>query len=131
MSAVARLVPIVLLVGTLHLALTPQASGEIVEEMVAWVDGDIITKSDLESQESDLSLLDMIDRKILHHRGQQLWALKEIEEFYYRNFLQQQGLSDEEEIEQFLAQEGVTAEDLKHRLSEMFVPDEVIMYSPF
>jgi len=92
MSAVARLAPIVLLVGTLHLDLTPQARGEIVEEIVAWVDGDIITKSDLERQESDLieaarqrysgdelrrrleavrqtTLLNIIDHKILHHRG--------------------------------------------------------------
>ena len=44
MSAAARLAPIVLLVGTLHLVLTPQVRGEIVEEIVAWVDGDIITK---------------------------------------------------------------------------------------
>ena len=35
MSAVARLAPIVLLVGTLHLDLAPQARGEIVEEIVA------------------------------------------------------------------------------------------------
>jgi len=148
MSAVARLAPIVLLVGTLHLDLTPQARGEIVEEIVAWVDGDIITKSDLERQESDLieaarqrysgdelrrrleavretTLLDIIDHKILHHRGQQLWGSKEIEESYYRSFRQQQGLSDDEEFEQLLAQEGLTVERLKHLLSEKFVPDQV------
>ena len=148
MSAVARLAPIVLLVGTLHLNLTPQARGEIVEEIVAWVDGDIITKSDLERQESDLieaarqrysgdelrrrleavretTLLDIIDHKILHHRGQQLWGSKEIEESYYRSFRQQQGLSDDEEFEQLLAQEGLTVERLKHLLSERHVPDQV------
>ena len=148
MSAVARLAPIVLLVGTLHLDLTPQARGEIVEEMVAWVDGDIITKSDLERQESDLieaarqrysgdelrrrleavretTLLDIIDHKILHHWGQQLWGSKEIEESYYRSFRQQQGLSDDEEFEQLLAQEGLTVERLKHLLSERHVPDQV------
>jgi hypothetical protein len=147
MSAVARLAPIILLVGTLHLDLTPQARGEIVEEIVAWVDGDIITKSDLERQESDLieavrqrysgdelrrrleavrqtTLLDIIDHKILHHRGQQLFGSKEMEEFLYRNFRQQQGLSDEE-FEQLLAQEGLTVERLKHLLSEKFVPDQV------
>jgi hypothetical protein len=124
MSAVARLAPIVLLVGTLHLGLMPQARGEIVEEIVAWVDGDIITKSDLERQESDLTLLDMIDRKILHHRGQQLWGSKEIEESYYRDFRQQQGLSDEE-FEQALAREGLTVERVKHLLSERHLPDQV------
>jgi len=147
-SAVARLVPIVLLVGALYLALTLQARGENVEEIVAWVDGDIITKSDLERQESDLieaarqrysgdelrrrleavretTLLDIIDHKILHHRGQQLWGSKEIEESYYRSFRQQQGLSDDEEFEQLLAQEGLTVERLKHLLSEKFVPDQV------
>jgi parvulin-like peptidyl-prolyl isomerase len=146
-SVVARLAPIVLLLGTLHLDLTPQARGEIVEEMVAWVDGDIITKSDLARQESDLieavrqrysgdelrrrleavrqtTLLDIIDHKILHHRGQQLWESKEVEESYYRDFRQQQGLSDEE-FEQLLAQEGLTVDRLKHLLSEKFVPDQV------
>ena len=147
MSAVARLAPIVLLVGTLHLDLAPQARGEVVEEIVAWVDGDIITKSDLERQESDLieaarqrysgdelrrrleavrqtTLLNIIDHKILHHRGQQLWGSKEIEESYYRDFRQQQGLSDEE-FEQLLAQEGLTVERVKHLLSEQHVPDRV------
>ncbi len=147
MSAAARLAPIVLLVGTLHLVLTPQVRGEIVEEIVAWVDGDIITKSDLERQESDLieaarqrysgdelrrrleavrqtTLLNIIDHKILHHRGQQLWGSKEIEESYYRDFRQQQGLSDEE-FEQLLAREGLTVERVKHLLSEQHVPDRV------
>jgi hypothetical protein len=147
MSAVARLAPIVLLVGTLHLDLAPQARAETVEEVVAWVDGDVITKSELKRQESDLieavrqqysgdelrrrveavrqtTLLDIIDHKILHHRGQQLWGSKEIEESYYRNFRQQQGLSDEE-LEQLLAREGLTVERLKHLLSEKFVPDQV------
>jgi len=124
MSAVARFALIVLLLGTLHLVLTPHVRGEIVEEMIAWVDGDIITKSDLERQESDL--LDIIDHKILHHRGQQLWGAKEIEESYYRDFLQQQGLSEGEELEKLLAQESLTVEDLKHLLSEKHVPDQVI-----
>ncbi len=147
MSAAARLAPIVLLVGTLHLVLTPQVRGEIVEEIVAWVDGDIITKSDLERQESDLieaarqrysgdelrrrleavrqtTLLNIIDHKILHHRGQQLWGAKEIEESYYRDFRQQQGLSDEE-FEQLLAREGLTVERVKHLLSEQHVPDRI------
>jgi hypothetical protein len=126
MSAVARLAPIILLMGTLHLALTPQARGQIVEEMVAWVDGEFITKSDLEGRESETTLLDMIDRKILHHRGQQLFGAKEMEEFLYRDFRQQNGLSDEEEFEQFLAREGLAVEDLKRLLSERFVPDRVI-----
>jgi hypothetical protein len=146
-SAVARLAPIVLLVGTLHLDLTPQARGEIVEEIVAWVDGDIVTKSDLEREVSDLieaahqsysgeelrrrleaarqtTLLNIIDHKVLHHRGQQIWGAS-VEEFLYRDFRQQNGLSDEEEFEQLLAQEGLTVERLKHLLSEKFVPDRV------
>jgi len=147
MSAVARLAPILLLVGSLHLDLTPQARGEIVEEIIAWVDGDIITRSDLEREESDLietvrqrysgdelrrrleavsqtTLLGIIDHKVLHHRGQQLWGSKDIEESYYRDFRQQQGLSDEE-FEQLLAREGLTVERLKRLLSEKFVPDQV------
>jgi len=149
MSAVARLAPIVLLVGILHLNLMPQVGGEIVEEIVAWVDGEIITKVDLERQESELitaarerysgdelrrrieavrrtTLLDIIDNKILHHRGQQLWGATEIEESLYRDFRQQNELSDDEEFEQLLVKEGLTVERLKHLLSERHVPERVI-----
>ena len=147
MSTGARLASIVLLAGTLHLGLTPRAGGEIVEEIVAWVDGDIITKSDLERRKRELieaarqrytgnelrrrleavrrtTLLDIIDHKILHHRGQQLWGAS-VEESLYRDFREQNGLLDEGVFEQLLAREGLTVKRLKHLLSEQHVPDRV------
>jgi hypothetical protein len=149
MSAVARLIPIVLLMGALQLGLTPQARGETVAEIVAWVDGDIITKVDLERQESKLieaahqqysgdelkrrieavrrtTLLDIIDHTILHHRGQRLWGAEDIERSYLQDFRQQNGLSDDKEFEQLLAREGLTVERLKRMLSEKIVPEQLI-----
>lgn len=143
------MIPIVLLMGALQLGLTPQARAETVEEIVAWVDGDIITKVDLERQESKLieaarqqysgdelkrrieavrrtTLLDIIDHTILHHRGQRLWGAEDIERSYFQDFRQQHGLSDDKELEQLLAREGLTVERLKRMLSEKIVPEQLI-----
>jgi hypothetical protein len=149
MSAVVRLVPIVLLMGALQYGLPPQTRGETVEEIVAWVDDDIITKVDLERQERKLieaarqqysgdelkrrieavrrtTLLDIIDHTILHHRGQLLWGAEDIERSYLQDFRQQHGLSDDKEFEQLLAREGLTVERLKRMLSERIVPEQLI-----
>jgi parvulin-like peptidyl-prolyl isomerase len=130
---------------------TPAIHAEVIEEVVAWVDGDIITSSELEEEEQGVMaeayrqfageeldekveqlrrdlLLGMIDRKILLHRAQIMFDTDQMAKIFYEGFLQQQGIDDEEELARALAREGMTIDDLKKRLTEMFAPEEVMRH---
>ena len=129
----------------------PAPRAEIIEEVVAWVNGDVITKSDLEDEEQALVseayrrhtgaeldkqveeirenlLMQLIDRKILYHQAQRRYVMDQMKIAFYEQFKAQQKVEDDEEFERLLAREGMTVEDLKERLAEMFAPDEVIRY---
>jgi parvulin-like peptidyl-prolyl isomerase len=124
---------------------------EIIEEIVAVVDGDIITKSDFEEEEQMLIsetyrnfageeldrqmreireqlLMRLIDRKILLHKAEAMYDTEKMGEIFLDSFKQQQGITDDEELERALAREGMTLEDFTRRLIESFAPDEVIRY---
>lgn len=122
---------------------------EIVEDIVAWVNGDIITKSEYDSEEdlvvSDARsryageqldfhlkqireglLLQMIDRKILVDRARRLYDMTKMEQAFYEQFKEQQNISSDAEFERLLAQEGMSVEQLRRRLVERFAPEEVV-----
>jgi parvulin-like peptidyl-prolyl isomerase len=133
------------------LAAPAPAVAEVLEEIVALVDGDIITKSELESEEQAMTaeiyrrftgeeldrrvqtlrqtlLVELIDRKILLHRAERTYDIDRMADAFYRSFREQQNIEDDAEFERILAREGMTMEDLRKRLLEMFAPDEVIRY---
>jgi peptidyl-prolyl cis-trans isomerase SurA len=122
---------------------------EILEEIVAYVDSDVITKSEFDAEEQLLIseayrqlageeldrileerreglLLSMIDRKILLHRAMRLYDMERMVEVYYEMFRRQQNIESEEEFEAVMARQGMTVADVKEQLVEMFAPDDVI-----
>jgi len=128
------------------------ASAEVIEEIVAWVNGDIITKSEYEDElatnladmESRLQgeelermkemtkkslLLNMIDRRIMLHHAQALgYDLTAMGDSFAEGFLQQQGIGSFEEFERLAGESGVTLDELKERLINRYGPDEVIRF---
>lgn len=147
-----RATAVVVVLAVSALALTPTAvRAEMLEEIVAYVNGDIVTKSQLEEEEQALLaevyrrftgeeldqqvemlhqrvLLDIIDRKILFHRAARLYDVEKMGDFYYENFRNQQKIESDEEFRELLAQEGLTPEEFKTRLMETFAPEEVLQY---
>jgi parvulin-like peptidyl-prolyl isomerase len=133
------------------LLLAPVATrAEIVEEIVAWVNGEIITKTDYEEElkaamaeayrqhsgtELDQAverirsqlLLQMIDRKVLVHHARALgYDLARLGEMFLDSFQEQQKIATREELVRQLAKEGMTIEDVKQRLLEFYAPERVI-----
>jgi len=127
------------------------ASAERIDEIVAWVNGDIITKSDLDDEEQgriaeayraltgeeldrqveeirEGLLLDLIDRKILLHRAEMLYDLERMRDVFYEGFRQNQGIESDEEFERELARQGMTVAGIRQKLLEIFAPDEVIRF---
>jgi len=136
------------LVGVL--AVQP-AAAERIDEIVAWVNGAIITKSDLDEEEQGriaeayrgltgeeldkqveeiraALLLDLIDRKILLHRAEMLYDLERMTDVFYEGFRQNQGIESDEEFERELARQGMTVDGIRQKLLEIFAPDEVIRF---
>jgi peptidyl-prolyl cis-trans isomerase SurA len=126
-------------------------AAEVIEEIVAKVNDDIITKSEFEAEEQALQseiyrrftgaeldealarareglLQQMIDRKVLLHRAERLYDMVLFEDHVVRRFKSQQQIKSDQELEQLLAQEGMSLRDLKRRLVEMIAPEEVIRF---
>lgn len=139
-----------LLVLTALLAVVP-ARAELLEEIVAWVNGDIITMSELQEQEqamiseayrgltgeqldravADIKtgvLIQMIDNRIMVDRAAQLYNLDSMADSYFDGFMREQGYTDKQEFLQVVAQEGFDEESLKERLVEMFAPEQVVRF---
>lgn len=128
------------------------ARAELLEEIVAWVNGEIITMGEMNKEEQamvaeayrrftgdDLDenvarmraglLVEMVDRKILLDRARAMFSdLEGIKDSYYEGFKESQGITDDAEFERMLAQEGLTVDSFKLRLLEMYAPEEVLRY---
>lgn len=150
MLASSRAVPAVGIL-VLLLAANGALQAEVIEEIVAKVNDDIITKTDLEAEEQSLTaemyrahagqeldeklraakgqlLKRMIDRKILVQRAERLFDVERMERTYLDSFLEQQKIKDEQELERLLAKEGTTLADFTRRLVEFSAPEAVIRY---
>ncbi len=136
---------------TCFLLVLAPARGEVVEEIVAKINDDIITRSEFEAAEQEsvaeayrrLSgaeldreidrmrrelLRDMIQRKILLHRAMRMYDVDKLGSALIDSFLEQQGIPNRDELARLLAAEGLTEEDLRKRLIEMYAPQEVENY---
>lgn len=129
--------------------------GEIIEEIVALVNGEIITKSDFDEEEQLLVaeiyrqasgaeldkrleelqnalLMQMIDREIRMAFAERQFDTDRLRESFYDQFVRQQmseyNLETEDEFEALLARDGMTIDELKDRLVRTFAPEEVLRY---
>jgi peptidyl-prolyl cis-trans isomerase SurA len=141
----------VAVVAVMLFAAAVSAGAEVIEEIVARVNDDIITMSELDREEQavvaslyrdftgaeldrqvrtarDMLLQGLIDRKLLIHRAERLYDMDKMKEVLLDNFMAQQGITDQEELARLLAQDGTTVEDLTRRLLEMTAPMEVIRF---
>lgn len=122
---------------------------EIIEEIVAWVNGDVITKSEFDKAEQELTaelyreysgaqldaqlatargalLQNLIDRKILVDRAARLYDLKAIGDELVDDFKSNQKIENDEQLRQLLDREGMTLSELRELLIENTFPDQVI-----
>jgi len=129
----------------------PAARAEVIEEIVALVDGDILTNSEYDENEqamvqdiyrrytgADLDkaveavrktlLMDLIDRKILVHRAGRMFDTERMKSVFYEGFREQQQVESEADFVALLEREGMTVDSLKNRLIDMFAPDEVVRF---
>jgi len=128
------------------------ARAELLEEIVAWVNGDIITMGEMDKEEQAMVaeayrrftgdeldenvkrmraglLVEMVDRKILLDRAKAMFSdLDGIKDSYFEGFKESQGITDDAEFARMLEQEGLTIESFKLRLLEMYAPEEVLRY---
>jgi peptidyl-prolyl cis-trans isomerase SurA len=136
--------------ATLALLLfTPRARAEVLDEIVAKINDDIVTKSEMDAEEQSLLqelyrrysgteldtqvaaakrqlLRHLIDRRVLVQRAGHLFDMTKMQDFYLENFKDQQNIKSDKELEKMLAQQGMTMTDLKNRLIEDFAPTQVI-----
>jgi parvulin-like peptidyl-prolyl isomerase len=150
-EAVRRLI-LPLLAAISCLVASGPVSGEVVEDVLAWVNGDVITLSEYREEERlmeqevqrrysgeerdkelrdrrEALLLQLIDRKILVHYAEHYSRdLSDMADSLYDDFRERQKIETEEELEKMLRQEGMTPEDLKRQLIEMYAPAEVVRY---
>jgi peptidyl-prolyl cis-trans isomerase SurA len=125
------------------------ARAEIVDEIVAKVNDDIVTKSDLETEEqgtlqelyrrfsgTELDkqvaeakkelLRHLVDRRVLIQRAAHIFDMTKMQDFYIESFRDQQNIKSDKELEKLLTEQGMTLADLKTRLVEEFAPQQVI-----
>ncbi len=125
------------------------AHAEVVDEIVAKINDDIITKSDLETEEQGLLqelykklsgaeldakvaeakkelLRRMIDHRVLVQRATHIFDVTKMQDYYLEMFKGQQNISSDSELEKLLAAQDMTMADLKKRLVEEFSPQQVI-----
>jgi peptidyl-prolyl cis-trans isomerase SurA len=122
---------------------------EVLDEIVAKVNDDIVTKSELESEEQGLLqelyrrysgteldarvaeakkelLRRLIDKRVLVQRASHLFDVTKMQDYYLESFKEQQNIKSDKELEKLLAEQDMTMADLKKRLVEEFSPQQVI-----
>jgi peptidyl-prolyl cis-trans isomerase SurA len=142
------------LLGILAGLLAPAAPlrAEVLEEIVAKVNDEVITKTDLEGEEQAVTaevyrsfsgpeldrrlgegktilLRRMIDRRLLMQRAERMFTeLDKMSDSLVDMFLENQKIKDRAELSRLLAGEGLTLDQFKRRLLENYAPEEVLRY---
>lgn len=138
--------------AVLLLALRAPARAEVLEEIVAKVNDEVITKTDLEGEEQAMTadvyrsfsgpeldrklaegktilLRRMIDRRLLMQRAERMFTeLDKMSDSLVEMFLDQQKIKDKAELGRLLASDGLTLDQFKRRLLENYAPEEVLRY---
>ncbi len=128
------------------------ARAEVLEEIVAKVNDEVITKTDLEAEDEAMTaelyrslsgpeldrrvnegkamlLRRLIDRRLLMQRGERMFTeLEKMGDTLVEQFVDYQKIKDKAELSRLLAQEGLTMAEFKRRLLEQQVPTEVLRY---
>jgi parvulin-like peptidyl-prolyl isomerase len=127
------------------------ARAEVVEEIVAWVNGEIIAKSEMDQEEKMIlgeayrrytgaeldeqvrkvreTLLErIVDRKLLIQKAARLYDVQKMGEGLLDEFKDSQNIKTDDELRRALAQEGMTLDELKRRLIEMYAPEQIIRF---
>lgn len=125
------------------------AFGEVVEEIAAKVNDDIVTRTDVTQAEQELLaelyrtytgkdlddrvksgkaglLLSLIDRKVLLHRAGRLFDMDKMADNLLTQFRQDRKIKSEDELKKMLDQERMTIADLKKKLVEWAAPEQVL-----
>ncbi len=131
------------------LALAPASQAEVIEEVVAVVNGEVITLTEFNEEEQALLsaaysqytgdeldrqvaqirgnvLSQIIDRKVLMHMAARLFDLTGYEDMLVEQFKQDQKVDTDEQLERLLAPEGMSIKDLRRRLIEQVAPRQII-----
>ncbi|MBI4162010.1 MAG: peptidyl-prolyl cis-trans isomerase [Acidobacteria bacterium] len=127
------------------------ARAEIIEEIIAKVNDQVITKSEMEEREGlliqemfqkfagkDLDekmeegrrnlLRDLIAERLLLERGEALLDMGKVRDNLQEEFMKRQGIGDREELERLLRQEGMSLEGFLDSLVRVTVPQEILNY---
>jgi peptidyl-prolyl cis-trans isomerase SurA len=125
------------------------ARAEVLDEIVAKVNDDIITKSDLETEEQGLLqelyrrhsgteldaqvadakkqlLRRMIDHRVLAQKATHLFDMTKMQDYYLEMFKSQQNIASDKDLEKLLAAQNMTLADWKKRLVDDLSPQQVI-----
>jgi len=128
---------------------TLPASGEIIEQVVARINDDIITQSELQEAEraaiediyaknkgdslqKELArarnelLRDLVTKRLLIQQAERLYDLTKMQDAFVRQFKEQQKVGSNAELERLLKEEGLTLEEFKTRLVEINAPSSVV-----
>lgn len=149
-SVPARAWAVLALAAVLLAAFTGLARAEIIEEVVAWVNGQILTRSDLLERESQVLaqlsvqfsgaefderavevrkriLTDMVREVLLLQRAEIMGLdLDRVFKSALENLKEQQGIKTNDEMKKLLRQEGITNDELREILLRFNVPDIMI-----
>jgi peptidyl-prolyl cis-trans isomerase SurA len=136
--------------GVLGLALGGvHARAEVIDEIVAKVNDDVITKSDLDTEEQGMLqdlyrrhsgteldaqvaqakkelLRRMIDNRVLGQRAAHIFDVAKMQDVYLEQFKNQQNIKSDKELEKLLSAQDMTIADLKKKLVETFSPQQVV-----
>jgi hypothetical protein len=122
---------------------------EVVDEVVAKVNDDIVSKRRAGRRRAGVasaalprlfrrgtrqqgrlregpSLAQLIDRRILIQRAGHLFDVNKMQDFFLQQFLDQQNIKTEKDLEKLLAQENMNLADWKKKLVEFFAPQQVL-----
>lgn len=149
-SVRARALGLLGLAAFLLMAFAGLARAEIIEEVVAWVNGQILTRSELLERESQVLaqlstqfsgseleekaaevrkqiLTDMVREVLLLQRAEIMGLdLDRVYKSALENLKEQQGIKTNDEMKRLLRQEGITDDELRRILLRFNVPDIMI-----
>ena len=117
----------------------------IIEEIVAKVNNRIITKSEYDQrnlylvqqtkgsqeemqQAKDALLANLITEALLIERAETIFDMERIRTSLIDDFRKQQNITNDEELETALKEQGMTRKELEEHLMRLAVPNEIINY---